>query len=55
MSKGDKVWMLDDSCIGRIIKYGTYYSLVQWQKDGIEYIEYVENTEFTEYEIIDDE
>lgn len=55
MSKGDKIWMLEDACIGRLLKYGTYYSQVQWFKDGIEYIEYIENTEFIEYEVIDDE
>lgn len=55
MTAGDKVWIIEDSVIGSVIKYGFPFSLVSWFKDGIIHEEYLENYEFLEYERVEDE
>lgn len=55
MSSGDKVWIFDEKCVGTIIKYGSFFSLVTWYKDGIIYEEYLENNEYSVYEKVENE
>lgn len=55
MSRGDKVWLFEESCVGVILSYGTFFSLVEWAKDGVTYQEYLEHTEYSEYERVEDE
>lgn len=55
MSRGDKVWIFDEQCVGTIMKHGSFFSLVTWYKDGIIYEEYLENAEYSAYEKVEDE
>jgi hypothetical protein len=55
MSSGDLVWIFDEQCVGTIIKHGSFFSLVNWYKDGIIYEEYLENSEYSAYEKVEDE
>jgi hypothetical protein len=55
MSSGDKVWIFDEQCVGTILKYGSFFSLVTWYKDGIIYKEYLENDEYSPYEKVENE
>lgn len=54
MTANDKVWLLDEECVGTVVTYGSYFSVIEWVKDGIVYIEHVENSDFVEYEAIDE-
>ena len=55
MSSGDKVWIFDEGCVGFILQYGTFFSLVSWEKDGIIHEEYLESSEFLHYERLDED
>jgi hypothetical protein len=41
------VWLHEEQCHGSIIKEGAYFSLVRYQKDGMDYEVFVDNGDFS--------
>jgi len=40
------VWLIEENCLGEIIKYGAFYSTVKYEVDGIIHEEIIENDGF---------